>query len=137
MDHEESERHRQEIADFRHSVVAELCNPYLTDDEKKSLIRGKTERHYVIPHSKKTTLSTETIRSWATKYSLYGKEGLLPKQREDRGRPRSFTDEEANLIIEELEKHPKWTAVAAVKKLQREGRIKTDIKTSSEERAEN
>jgi putative transposase len=131
MDHEESERHRQEIADFRHSVVAELCNPYLTDDEKKSLIRGKTERHYVIPHSKKTTLSAETIRSWATKYSLYGKEGLLPKQREDRGRPRSFTDEEANLIIEELEKHPKWTAVAAVKKLQKEGRIKTDIKTSS------
>jgi transposase len=131
MDHEESERHRQETADFRLSVVAELCNPYLSEDEKKALIKGKTERHYVIPHSKKTTLSAETIRCWATKYSLYGKEGLLPKQREDRGRPRSFTDEEASLIVEELEKHPKWTAVAAVKKLQREGRIKTDIKTSS------
>lgn len=131
MDHEERERHRQEIADFRYSVVAELCNPYLSDDEKKSLIKEKTERRYVIPHSKKTSISAETIRNWATKYKLSGKEGLFPKQREDRGRPRSFTDKEASLIIEMMEKHPKWTASSAVKKLQQDGRVKTDIKKSA------
>lgn len=131
MDHDERERHRQEIADFRYSVVAELCNPYLREDEKKILIKEKTERHYVIPHSKKTTISAETIRTWVTKYSLNGKEGLLPKQREDRGRPRSFTDEEASLIIESLEKHPQWTATATIKVLQRDGRVITDIKKSS------
>lgn len=131
MDHEKRERHRQEIADFRYSVVAELCNPYLSDDEKKALIKEKSERNYVIPHSGKTSLSPETIRSWATKYRLYGKEGLLPKQREDRGRPRSFTDEEASLIIEKLEKNPKWTASSAVKKLRQEGKIKTNIKSSA------
>ena len=131
MDHEERERQRQQIADFRYSVVGELCNPYLTDDERKTLIKEKTERLYVIPGSKKTGISAETIRNWATKYKLYGKEGLLPKQREDRGRPRSFTDKEASKIIELLEKNPKWTANSVVKKLQREGLIKTDIKSSA------
>ena len=131
MDHEEKERDRQKIADFRYSVVGELCNPYLTDDEKKVLIKEKTERLYVIPGSKKTGITAETIRNWATKYRLYGKEGLLPKQREDRGRPRSFTDEEACLIIAKLEERPKLTATAAVKELQREGFIETVIKSSA------
>ena len=67
MDHEERERHRQKIADFRYSVVGELCNPYLTDDERNTLIKEKTERLYVIPGSKKTGISAETIRNWATK----------------------------------------------------------------------
>ena len=131
MDHEEKERDRQKIADFRYSVVGELCNPYLTDDEKKVLIKEKMERLYVIPGSKKTGITTETIRNWATKYKLYGKEGLLPKQREDRGRPRSFTDVEASLIIAKLEERPKLTATSAVKELQREGLIKTEIKSSA------
>lgn len=131
MDFEERERNRQKIADFRYSVVGELCNPYLTDDERKALIKEKTQRLYVIPGSKKTGIGAETIRNWATKYKLYGKEGLLPKQREDRGRPRSFTDEEATIIVEKLRKDPKLTATAAVKKLQRDGLIKTEIKSSA------
>lgn len=131
MDHEERERLRQQIADFRYSVVGELCNPYLTDDERKALIKVKTEMLYVIPGSKKTSITSETIRTWTTKYRRFGKEGLLPKQREDRGRPRSFTDEEASRIIEMLENKPKWTATSVVKKLQMDGLVKTDIKSSA------
>lgn len=56
MDHEERERQRQQIADFRYSVVGELCNPYLTDDERKAHIKVKTERLYVIPGSKKNDI---------------------------------------------------------------------------------
>jgi transposase InsO family protein len=103
----------------------------LTDDERKALIKEKTDRLYVIPGSKKTSITSETIRNWTTKYRRFGKEGLLPKQREDRGRPRSFTDEEANRIIEMLENKPKWTATSVVKKLQRDGLVKTDIKNSA------
>ena len=131
MDNEEKERHRQQVADFRYSVVGELCNPYLTDDERKALIKEKTNRLYIIPGSIKKGVSAETIRSWITKYKLNGKGGLLPKQREDRGRPRSFTDTEASKIIELLEKNPQWTATSALKKLQKEGLVKTDIKSSA------
>ena len=36
MDSEEKELARQRIADFRYSVVAELCNPYLSVEQKKT-----------------------------------------------------------------------------------------------------
>lgn len=131
MDFEEKERHREEIADFRYSVVAELCNPYLTEEEKKALIKEKTSRQYAIPYSKKTSVTAETIRSWITKYRRYGKNGLLPKARQDRGRPRSFTDQEASAIQKILEAKPQMTASAVVAKLQKEGVVKTKISSSS------
>jgi len=131
MDFEERERVRTQIADFRYSVVAELCNPYLSDEEKKLLLKEKSARQYVIPGSTKTGISSETIRSWATKYRLHGKEGLLPKQREDRGRPRSFKDKEAQAIIEKLEKKPELTVSSVIKKLKKDGVIESKISSSS------
>mgnify|MGYP006284078391 CR=1 FL=1 len=131
MDSEEKELARQRIADFRYSVVAELCNPYLSVEQKKALIKEKTSRQYVIPHSVKTTITTETIRNWMDRYRRRGKEGLYPKLRTDRGRPRSFNDREAEALIRLLEKRPELTAIAAVTKLKKEGVIKTEISSSS------
>ena len=131
MDSEEKELSRQSIADFRYSVVAELCNPYLSKDERKGLIKEKTARHYVIPHSRKTTITADTIRNWMSRYKRNGKNGLLPKPREDRGRPRSFSDQEATALINLLEKKPELTAIAAVKKLKKEGVITTEISSSA------
>lgn len=131
MDSEEKELHRQRIADFRYSVVAELCNPYLPEEKKKALIKEKASHQHVIPHSEKTTITPETIRNWINKYKQFGKEGLMPKLRADRGRPRAFTDQEAEAIIKLLEKKPQLTAISAVNKLRQEGIIKTEISSSS------
>lgn len=131
VDSEEKERQRQKIADFRYSVVAELCNPYLEDDARRRLIREKTNRQYVIPCSEKTTISAETIRNWRNLYSRSGKEGLLPKPRTDRGRQRSFSDQEAQALIQRLEEKPRLTATAALAQLKNEGVIRSSIKSSS------
>ncbi len=131
MNIEERERLRQQIADFRYSVIGELCNPYLSVNERKRLRKEKARRLYVIPGSKKTRILEETIRNWITKYKIHGKKGLLPKQREDRGRPRSFTDAEAEAITKKLEKKPELTATSAVKKLREEGIVKSVIRSSS------
>lgn len=131
MNSEEKELHRQRIADFRYSVVAELCNPYLSDEERKKLIKEKTTRSYVIPDSIKNTITADTIKNWITAYKRNGKDGLLPKPRSDRGRPRSFTDQEAQALIERLENKPGLTAMEAVKKLKKEGMITTEISSSS------
>ncbi|MCK5671945.1 MAG: helix-turn-helix domain-containing protein, partial [Spirochaetales bacterium] len=131
MDFEERERIRTQIADFRLSVVAELCNAYIPDEERRTLLKEKSHRQYVIPGSTKTSISTETIRSWATRYRLHGKEGLLPKQREDRGRPRSFKDKEAQAIIGLLEKKPELTVSSVIKKLKSDGVIESKISSSA------
>ncbi len=131
MDFEAQERLRKQIADFRYSVVAELCNPYLSENEKKLLLKEKKERRYDIPGSRKKRITAETIRNWTTKYKLYGKEGLLPKQREDRGHPRSFSDKEAESIIHMLESKPELTVASVTRKLIKEGVITSKISSSA------
>ena len=131
MNQEEKKRCREEIRDFRYSVVAELCNPYLEDEERRALIKEKCGRTYRIPGSRKTRITADTIRNWELKYRRFGKEGLLPKQREDRGRPRSFGDKEAQAIMNVLEKQPERTATSVVRELQSKGIITKRISKSA------
>ena len=131
MNFEERQYLRQQTADFRYSVVAELCNPYLSAEERQQLIMEKTARRYTIPGSVKTTITAETIRAWMRQYETHGKDGLLPKLREDRGRPRSFSDEEAAALIAALEAKPDWTAQTVLRQLQKAGTIRTRISSSA------
>ncbi len=131
MNSEEQQFQRQQIADFRHSLVAELCNAHLSAEERQQLIRKKTNRQYTIPGSTKTTITAETIRSWMQQYETHGKDGLRPKLREDRGRQRSFTDEEAAALIAMLEAKPDWTAQTVLKELHKTGKVHTRISSSA------
>lgn len=128
---EKKEQLRQQVADFRYSVVGELCNCYMSRSERNELIREKSQRSYSIPNSKRSTLSEATIRNWMRCCMKLGRDGLLPKQREDRGRPRSISDKTAQLIMEQLEANPELTAHAVVKKLQLTGEIKESISSSA------
>lgn len=134
MTSEEKELLRSRIADFRYSVVAELCNPYLHEEEKKQLIAEKTSRSYQIPGSRKTSITAATIRNWLRLYQRLGKEGLLPRQREDRGRPRSFSDAEAHVLLDLLERHPKLSVTAAIRMLSDKGKISSRISSSAASR---
>jgi hypothetical protein len=53
MTEDENELRRRNICDFRHSVVAELGNPYLSRGQLTKLIKEKSKRDYEIPYSKK------------------------------------------------------------------------------------
>lgn len=131
MEHEKREQLRQQIADFRYSVVGELCNCYMSKTERAELIREKAQRLYTIPGSSRTALSEATIRSWIRRCQKLGREGLLPKLREDRGRPRSITDDVAQLITDKLEEHPELTAKAALTLLRQEGKLTKTVSSSA------
>jgi len=81
--------------DFRHAMVAELANPYLDHGERTRLIREKATRHWDMPWSKKDTVTESTIKHWLEQYRQYGKEGLRPKTRHDRGNSRVIPQEDA------------------------------------------
>ena len=127
----EQEQKSKEIQTFRYGVIAELANPYLAHGERISLTKEKASREYLIPYSSRTTIGTECIRKWLSKYRKYGIDGLLPKIREDSGKSRSIPTEEKDIIITELESEPYLTARAVVKRLIEEGKIKTDVTSSS------
>jgi putative transposase len=127
----ENELRRKRICNFRHSVVAELGNPYLNRGQLTRLIKEKAGREYEIPYSKRVTLTDGCIRRWLTLYRKYGKEGLNPKSRDDHGKSRIIPEVEQNAIVALLESNSELTAVAAVRKLQIQGVIKNQISSSA------
>ncbi|MBI9104098.1 MAG: DDE-type integrase/transposase/recombinase [Spirochaetales bacterium] len=131
MNQSEDELRRQKICDFRYSVVAELGNPYLARGELSRLIRAKAEREYEIPYSKRTSLTEGCIRRWLNQYRKFGKSGLMPHPREDRGQSRVLTGEQQTALIAMLESNPRLTATAAAKLLMERGIITKTISSSS------
>lgn len=132
MDHTSSEEQRRErVASFRHGVVAELANPYMSHGELKAAIEEKAKRNYEIPFSRKTTITAGCIKKWLAVYRRYGKAGLMPKVRADKGSSRVLEDAERDAFIEYLSEHPELTARAVYRTLYEEGTIKTVISSSS------
>jgi transposase len=126
-----TEKQRNEICDFRYSLIAEMANPRLPWGMVKNMIREKAKRNYQIPYSGKTTLCEATIKHWLNDYKKYGKEALMPKSRDDSGRSRSIDASETEKILGYLETHPDVCANIALKKLQNEGVVSMDITKSS------
>ncbi|MFW6139336.1 MAG: helix-turn-helix domain-containing protein [Spirochaetota bacterium] len=131
MRNRNQEQKDQEIMDFRYSIIAELLNPYLSRRERANLMRQKANRQYEIPYSNKTSLSAECIKKWYATFKQFGKQGLKPKPRSDRGRSRGLTPEEEAAFLEYLEQNPELTAKATFKKLQEQGVITHHISKSS------
>lgn len=131
MTEDENELRRRNICDFRHSVVAELGNPYLSRGQLTRLIKDKSKRDYEIPYSKRTTITEGCIRRWLCLYRKFGKQGLNPQIRQDLGKSRLIGEQEQNAIIALLESNPELTAIAAVRKLREQGVIKAEISSST------
>jgi putative transposase len=131
MTEDENELRRRNICDFRHSVVAELGNPYLSRGQLTKLIKEKSKRDYEIPYSKRTNITEGCIRRWLCLYRKFGKQGLMPQVRQDIGKSRLIGEKEQNAIIALLESNAGLTATAAVRKLREQGVIKTDISSST------
>ena len=88
------ESKREEIALFRYGIIL----PFLTPDELQWGMKGEMQRrlaaeYYDIPHSQKHQVDEETIRKWLAVYKKSGFDGLKPKSRSDRGKPRKISPE--------------------------------------------
>jgi putative transposase len=131
MDQEQQEKKSEQIMDFRYSIIAELLNPYLNRAERRTLMRQKAGRRYQIPFSQRSSLSSDCIRKWYAAFQRFGKEGLRPKSRSDKGLCRSLAAEESAALLEYLEHNPELTATAAYRKLQDQGVVRTELSKSA------
>ena len=123
MTPEEREHRDQRITEFRYQLVAELANPYLSAAERRELIRHKAEVQHEVPFLGRRQYSVGCIYKWLTLYRKHGRAGLAPRARRDAGRSRALSDTETAVLLNYLENHPELTASAALRTLQRDGRI--------------
>lgn len=127
----EKQTNDHQMADFRYSVVADLANPYLDAAKRRQLIREKADRVWEIPGIGGKRLSEGCILKWLSVYRTYGKAGLEPKRRRDAGQCRALAPVETALFLSYLETHPDLTALSVIRKLQAEGKIRSNPSSSS------
>jgi putative transposase len=118
----------EQIALFRYGIIADFVHLAPGTKGLYAQIRKKAALEYPIPGSRRRRVAEETIRSWLKKYRRDGFDGLLPKTRNDRGKPRRLPLEVADVLLAIKEKEPELTVPLTIKKARKTGKIPDEIR---------
>lgn len=121
------------LALFRYGVISPyITNPdngYKTADAFFKAAAGKT---YQNPDGINVQFDVSTIRRWYEAYKENGFEGLLPRRRNDKGKPRKLDADLTERIKYIKKEYPRIPATVVYQKLLDEGAIKpSDVSLSS------
>lgn len=117
----------EQIALFRYGIIADFVHLAPGTKGLYAQIRKKAAYEYIIPGTRRTRVAEETIRSWLKKYRKSGFDGLLPKARNDRGKPRRLPLEVADVLLATKEEEPELTVPLTIKKARQTGKIPDHI----------
>ena len=107
----------EKIARFRYGVIASLVLEPLPRGELTRRAQEIAARHFDIPHSKRTSISEDTLLAWALRYRNGGFEALAPQPRRDRGKSRTIAPQLANLIERLKRENPHRTGTTLLREL--------------------
>ena len=109
-----------EIATFRFGIISDFVTGVtLKYGERSRLLKEKSERQYIIPYSSQISISISTIKKWILMYKQAGHriEGLMLKDRKDKGVYKSL-DSSIQLAIKEIKaEKPDLTGIALIEEL--------------------
>lgn len=112
---------RQQVALFRYGVIADLVHLEPGTPGITRRLDKKAREDYTIPGSRRTRIATETLRHWLKLYRKDGFDALLPKPRNDRGRPRRLPDAVTELLISIKEQYPKLPVRLVIERARQNG----------------
>ena len=121
-------KYREEVALFRYGVIADLVHLLPGTRGLSIRLREKASLNYEIPCSRKTTVEPETIRHWLKAYRKGGFDALLPKPRNDRGKPRGILPEIADLLLAIKEDRRELTIRQVIAAARASGYVPEDTK---------
>lgn len=116
--------HAEEVALFRAMIVGELAQRELDHGELRAELMALSAQRYRAPGADCTRrYSLPTLERWLYALRAGGLEALQPKLRSDRGRCRSLTDEQRDLLREIRREYPQASAALIVRTLEVDGRL--------------
>lgn len=111
-----------ETALFRHGLIAHLIHHPPDSGQLEVALHAIAAKKYVIPHSRRTSVSVSSLRRYLQAYRERGFEALLPKTRGDKGAPHAFDPAVLQQAIALREQQPSRTTPMLVEILRREGK---------------
>ena len=96
---DETKKRSEEVALFRHGLIADLARIEPGTKGLYRLLETKAAEDYCIPGSTRTRVAEETLRTWLRLYRRGGFEALKPKLRKDAGDSRALPQEVKDLLV--------------------------------------
>lgn len=100
---------RQSVALFRYSLIAPLITETFTQATAKEYLEEISAKEYNAPQGVRE-YAPATIKEWLRLYRKFGIDGLYPKIRSDKGKPRNLLDDAKEFIISAKINSPKRSA---------------------------
>jgi transposase InsO family protein len=114
----------QKIALLRFSLIAPVVNDTFDAPSKMQFYRNMAAKKHTMPDGSKIRIAPGTIKRWHMLYNRFGIDGLVPKTRNDLGKPRVLDDNAIQKIQDIKEQYPYITGKMVYQKLLEEGYIK-------------
>ncbi len=116
---------RQNVALFRYSLIAPLVTETFTQSTAKEYLEEVSAKEYTTPLGNRE-YAPETIKEWLRLYRRFGIDGLYPKVRSDKGKPRNLPDDAKEFIISSKLNSPKRSAKSIYQELIAKGYVNYD-----------
>lgn len=123
------ENNSNDLALFRFSLIAPLINDTYEARSKMQFFREVAAKTHKLPDGSSEQFSSGAIKKWFLNYKNGGFNALIPKKRNDTGKPRSLDAAAIEKIHALKEKFPYITGKLIYQKMVEEGYIKV-TKTS-------
>lgn len=112
---------REQIALARFKLISPiLAEPGRVQNE---YFRKQAGKKHSFPHYGSRSVSISTFKLWLRRYRKQGFEGLKPKPRADRGRPRKLKQEHLAAIRAKCKAFPYWTARMLYESLKKDDQL--------------
>ena len=120
------EKQKIDMAVFRYSIIHDFVGGITLEyGHKQRLVQEKCARKWAIPFSEKTSISPSTLLRWIQLYKDSGQklESLYPKDRKDRGKPRTLTEETCLVLMQMRQEFPDEAVPFIIKTMKKRGII--------------
>jgi len=114
---------KRDVALFRLAVLGDLVHTELRRGALRRALARKSQEHWLFPDGKTRRLSAKTIQSWLYAYRKRGFDGLLPRERKDRGSSRSIPPEIQTLVLDMKREDPGRSTPLILRELESAGVI--------------
>ena len=114
---------KNKISIFKFSLIAPVINRTFLQETVKEYLEEICAKRYDAPGNLKGVYAPETLKDWIYHYRREGLEGLIPKNRTDKGTIRALSQSQRDLIINMKISNPALSSKAIYSSLIASGAI--------------
>lgn len=123
-----------DIAQFRFALIAPVIQGLFPDASKMAYYRRVTEKPFTLPDGSTVRYQPKTLEKWVYVYNHEGFDGLMPKERSDKGSTRVLSDTAIERIFQLKQDFPRLNATQIHAKLIQEGLIPATVNVCAVQR---